>query len=134
MYILSMAQSWPIIYYEAEDGTCPLRGFIDARREREQAKLLGWISLLENRGPQLPRPYADLLKDGIHELRLSLSRDAVRVLYFFCYQRVVVLTHAFVKTTRAVPESEIRKAQGRRADFLSRFSEQTVRELLDADL
>ena len=129
-----MAQHWHIIYYQAEDGSCPIREFIDARREREQAKFFSWISLLEEQGPHLPRPYADLLTDGIHELRVTLSRDEVRALYFFCYQEFIVLTHGFVKTTRAVPESEIRRAQRLRVDFLSRFSQQTLREWIDADL
>ena len=62
-----------------------MREFIDARSEREQAKLLCWIELLTDRGPNLPRPYSDLLEDGIHELRVILSGDQVRYLYFFCY-------------------------------------------------
>jgi hypothetical protein len=38
-------------------------------------------------GPTLPRPYADLLKDGIHELRIRLSGDHIRMLYFFCFRK-----------------------------------------------
>ncbi len=33
----------------------------------------GLSQLLEEKGPPLPRPYADLLTDGIHELRVKLS-------------------------------------------------------------
>ena len=105
-----------------------MREFIDARREREQAKLLSWIDLLKNRGPHLPRPHADLLEDGIHELRVTLSGDQVRGLYFFCYRNFIVLTHAFVKTTRQVPKAEIRRSQKMRTDFLSRFDERQLRE------
>ena len=123
-----MAQSWHIIYYESVEGQCPIREFIDARVEREQAKLLSWIDLLKNRGPHLPRPHADLLEDGIHELRVTLSGDQVRCLYFFCYRNFIVLTHAFVKTTRQVPKAEIRRSQKMRTDFLSRFDERQLRE------
>ena len=51
-----MPQPWHIVYYESIDGQCPIREFIDARSEREQAKLLSWIELLADRGPDLPRP------------------------------------------------------------------------------
>ena len=122
-----MAQFWHIVYYESIDGQCPMREFIDARSEREQAKLLSWIELLADRGPDLPRPYSDLLEDGIHELRVTLSGDQIRCLYFFCYRRFIVLTHAFVKTTGQVPEAEIRKTQEMRVDFLNRFDERQLK-------
>jgi len=129
-----MALPWHVIYYETEDGHCLLQEFIDGRKERDQAKILAWISQLEARGPHLPRPYADLLEDGIHELRVTASGDNVRGLYFFCYRDFIVLTHAFVKRTREVPKAEIRKAQRLRADFLSRFDERKLREKIDEDL
>lgn len=116
-----MAKPWHIVYYESIDGQCPIREFIDARSEREQAKLLSWIKLLADQGPDLPRPYSDLLEDGIHELRVTLSGDQVRCLYFFCYRHFIVLTHTFVKTTGQVPKAEIRKTQKMRSDFLNRF-------------
>ncbi|HUU79840.1 MAG TPA: type II toxin-antitoxin system RelE/ParE family toxin [Acidobacteriota bacterium] len=90
---------------------------------RDQAKILALISYLQDQGPTLPRPYADLLEDGIHELRVRLSGDQFRVLYFFCYRRFIVLTHAFVKVTAKVPKAEIQKAKKYRSDFLSRFEE-----------
>lgn len=123
MYLYDMTSTWKIIYYEGEDGHCPLQEFIDDRKVRDQAKILAWIGQLEQRGPQLPRPYADLLEDGIHELRVTASGDQVRVLYFFCYREFIVLTHAFLKRTDEVPRAEIRKAQRLRDDFLSRFDE-----------
>jgi phage-related protein len=129
-----MTSNWHTVYYETEEGQCPIQEFIDARKERDQAKILGWFALLETRGPHLPRPYADLLEDGIHELRITVSGDQVRCLYFFCYREFIILTHAFVKHTRAVPKSEIRRAQRSRADCLSRFDEQQLRESLDEDV
>jgi hypothetical protein len=99
VYIVGMTPIWHIIYYEAEDGQCPIQEFIDGRKARDQAKILAWISQLEVQGPQLPRPYADLLEDGIHELRVTASRDQIRALYFFCYREFIIFTHAFVKRT-----------------------------------
>ena len=82
----------------------------------------------------MPRPYADLLADGIHELRLKLSGDQVRALYFFCFQDYIVLTHAFVKLVDRVPETEIRRAKTCRADFLSCFDEQKLKEAINDEL
>jgi DNA-binding XRE family transcriptional regulator len=81
-------------------------------------------------GPNLPRPYADLLTDGIHELRVKLSGDEVRILYFFCFREFIVLTHSFIKRTRKVPQSEIDQARKYQADFLNRFDEDKLRRQL----
>ena len=128
-----MSSQWKIIYYETAEGECPIQGFINGRKEREQAKILSWLSLLEEQGPQLPRPYADLLDDGIHELRIHLSATQIRILYFFCYQKFIVLTHAFPKHTQRVPRPEIRRAQRYRADFLVRYDDNSIRKAYDED-
>jgi len=115
-----MNPTWRVVYYESKDGRCVIIEFIEACGKRDQAKLLSWIELLADNGPYLPRPYADLLEDGIHELRVTLSGDQVRCLYFFCLRNLIVLTHAFVKTTGRVPRTEFRKALKSRDDFLNR--------------
>ena len=98
------------------------------------AKILNWIELLESEGPQLPRPYLDLLEDVIHELRIKISGDQIRILYFFCFRRFIVLTHAFPKHTERVAPSEITYAQKCRADFMVRYNEESLREIFDEDL
>ena len=108
--------------------------FVDSSSLRNQAKILSLISFLEEKGPNLPRPYADLLEDGIHELRVKLSGDQIRVLYFFCYKNFIVLTHAFTKNTDKIPKSEIKKAQKVREDFLQRFSKNQLMEAQNEDL
>ncbi len=105
-----MKSEWSILYYETQEGQCPVKDFIDIQTNRNQAKIMAWLSILSERGPQLPRPYADFLIDGIHELRIKLSGHQYRVFYFFCYQNVIVMTHAFLKHTDKVPTSEINRA------------------------
>ncbi len=126
-----MAVNWRVLYYETSEGDCVVREFIDSRKGRDQAKILALISYLQDQGPTLPRPYADLLEDGIHELRIKLSGDQFRVLYFFCYRRFIVLTHAFMKVSAKVPWAEIQKAKKYRSDFLSRFEESDLEEMHD---
>lgn len=62
-----------------------------------------------------------------HELRIKLSGNQVRILYFFCYRDFIILTNVFVKTSEKVPVKEINKAKLLRADFLRRFNEQSLR-------
>lgn len=79
------------------------------------------IELLENEGINLHRPYADLLKDGIHELRAKVSDRRYRILYFFSsIGKTIVLTHGVVKTTRRMPEAEINRAKRYREDWQAR--------------
>jgi phage-related protein len=123
-----MTNEWRVYYYDKTDKTSPVKDYINALPLKERAKTLAFIGLLETNGPNLPRPYADLLKDGIHELRIKLTGTQTRILYFFCYQNTIVLTNVFEKHTAKVPESEITLAKTYRADFLSRYSEQDIRE------
>lgn len=120
--------NWTVIYYEAENGKCHIENFISSRSKNNKAKILSLLSILEEKGPTLPRPYADLLRDGIHELRIKLSGDQIRVLYFFCYQEFIILTHAFQKKSSKVPKSEIEKAIKLKDDFLSRVTKSQLKE------
>ena len=125
-----MDTEWKVIYYSGQDDSKPVEKYIDNLSLREQAKTLAFIGLLEENGPNLPRPYADLLDDGIHELRIKLSGTQVRILYFFCYQNIIVLTNVFDKHSDKVPKEQIKLAKENRRDFLSRFSEKAVKENL----
>ena len=80
-----MNTRWKAVYYSEQDGSIPVKRFVDSLSLREQAKTLAFIGLLEEKGPNLPRPYADLLEDGIHELRIKLKGAQVRILYFIFF-------------------------------------------------
>lgn len=126
-----MSKRWTVIYYEDKNKNCPVQEFIDSRSERNQAKVFALLDVLEEKGPNLPRPYADLLRDEIHELRIKLSGEQSRILYFFCYKDYIVLTHSFIKNTSKVPDSEINRAIKAKSDFLSRFSDKDIRRKID---
>jgi len=129
-----MKHQWQVLYYETEDEICPVKEFIDSQNKRNKAKIFSLISYLEEIGPQLPRPYADLLREGIHEMRVKLTGEQVRILYFFCYRNFIILTHVFKKTTDKIPDAEIKKAKKYRDDFLTRHDEKTLKEFTDEDV
>ena len=122
---------WHVLYFETANGRCPVKELIDSQKTRDQAKFLALIDFLQQKGPLLPRPYADLLEDGIHELRIRLSGNQMRVLYFFCYRKYIVLTHGFTKTTSRVPSAQIKKAKKYRTDFLNRYEESDLEKYYD---
>ena len=59
---------------------------------------------------------------------IQLFGDQIRMLYFFCYQKYIVLYFAFVKNTDRVPEEFIRKVAVYRNDFLRRYDPQALEE------
>lgn len=111
---------WRVVHYETEDGRCPITEFLDELRQNERARVLAQIDLLEEKGPNLRRPYADFLTDGIYELRVRVSQIHYRVLYFFCDRTDIVLTHGFKKQGKRVPEIEIKRAKRCKADWIRR--------------
>ena len=106
-----MENKWKVIYYEDENNCSEVFDFIEKQKETNQIKILNWIEKLEELGPNLPRPYADYLEDGIYELRIKLSGDQIRILYFFCYKEFIILSNQFRKNTDKVPVKEIKKAK-----------------------
>lgn len=127
-----MTPKWHLLYCDEQLQRCPVTEFIEACMPRHQIKVLRFLTLLEEMGPTLPRPYADLLHDGVHELRIKIAGDQVRLLYFFCYRNFIILYHAFVKNTDRVPEKLIRRVIDYRETFLNRTSRQQLEGLIDA--
>jgi hypothetical protein len=113
---------------------CPVSEFLDACRPEHQVKVLHFLELLEEMGPTLPRPYADLLEDGIHELRVKLSGDQMRLLYFFCFETYIIVYLALRKSTSKVPEEYIRETRRYRELFLSRMDHDALRRFVDVEL
>lgn len=114
-------QKWKVYYYTTAGKQCDIKEYLDKLPVKNRQKVLAWITILEEQGPTLPRPFADLLEDGIHELRVKLSGIQERILYFFVFQNYIILTHSFTKKSSAVPKSEIEKAKKYRNDFTGRF-------------
>jgi len=125
-------KKWHILFCDDQLRSCPVSDFIESCPPKHRVKILRFLTLLEEHGPTLPRPYADLLYDGIHELRLTLSGRQARVLYFFCYRKFIILYYAFLKNTRKVPNKFIRKVIDYRDEFLENISKQFLEEVARA--
>ncbi len=115
-----------VLIFAEHDGSAPLLGWLDELSPKVQDKCIVRIERLGEMGHELRRPDADLLRDGIYELRVRHQNVHYRMLYFFHEQRVVV-THGLTKETR-VPDREIELAIRRRAQFDQAPERHTYRE------
>ena len=110
-----------VIFYEKENGDCPVEEFIDSLDVKMRAKMIGLLELLEEKGNQLREPYSKPIDDGIFEIRCKAGNNITRVLYFFYYEGKIILTNGFIKKTQKTPPEEIKLAKERRADFKERM-------------
>lgn len=108
---------YEVEFYRDHRGRCQIIDFLERLQIRERAKVAKWIEMLERQGPDLPRPYADIIKGKIRELRIGFGTNEYRLLYFFCGKRVII-TRGFIKKTDKVPVEDIEMADRTMEDFM----------------
>ena len=123
-----------VLLYQEQDGTIPVLDWLkDLQRTNPAAfqKCLFLLDLLEQFGHELRRPRADLLRDGVYELRTEVRNVNYRLLYGFVGKDVAVVVHTLTKKAK-VPDRDIDLAVSRLA--LVRQSPTThtaAREIID---
>ncbi len=110
-----------VIFYEKENGDCPIEEFMNSLDIKMRAKMIGLLELLEEKGIQLREPYSKIIEDGIFEIRCKVGNNISRVLYFFYFEGKIVLTNGFTKKTQKTSIEEIKLAKKYRADFKERM-------------
>jgi phage-related protein len=110
-----------LIFYTTERGDSPVDDFLDRLDKKSRAKVAAHLSLLEEQGPNLKRPYADVVRGKIRELRIQQSSNQYRILFFFQVRDQIVLTHAFTKKTQQLKDKDIELAEKRMGDWMQRF-------------
>ena len=105
-----------VVFYKEDDGSVPVLDWLDSLQQRAVDKCTVRIERLAQLGHELRRPEADVLRDGIYELRIALQHVNYRILYFFHGRVAAVISHGLTKEDR-VPAKEIEKAIGRKRKF-----------------
>lgn len=95
-----------IVFFAEADGTAPFLEWFGELPTKAQDKCRVRLERLAELGHELRRPEADLLRDGIHELRVGLRGLNYRMLYFFHGRDLVVVSHGIIKE-QVVPPREI---------------------------
>ena len=107
-----------LVFYTTERGDSPIDEFLDRLDKKSRAKVAAHLSLLEEQGPNLKRPYADVVRGKIRELRIHQSSNQYRILFFFQARYQIVLVHAFSKKTQQLKEKDIELAERRMEDWI----------------
>jgi phage-related protein len=110
-----------ILFYTTDRGDSPIDDFLCGLDKKTRAKVAAHLSLLEEHGPNLKRPYSDIVRGKIRELRIQHSSNQYRILYFFQVQDQIVLVHAFFKKTQQLKKKDIDLAERRREEWIQRF-------------
>jgi phage-related protein len=86
-----------------------VESFLSSLSEKEVAKVIRSIELLEEFGNELGMPHSKHMSDGLLELRIRGNRE-VRILYCF-HNNKAVLLHASIKKTPKTLDKELSKAR-----------------------
>ena len=110
-----------LVFYTTERGDSPVDDFLDGLDKKSRAKVAAHLSLLEEQGPNLKRPYADVVRGKIRGLRIRQSSNQYRILFFFQARDQIVLAHAFSKKSQQLKEKDIELAERRMEDWIRRL-------------
>lgn len=110
---------YKIAFYRTRSGRCQACDYARALNVAHQAKVKRWFVALAELGPEIPKEYGKHLRDGVWELRVIIQHHQHRFLFSF-WEKIVVVTNAFLKKSAAVPESEIEESRKLMADWISR--------------
>ncbi|MBI4738175.1 type II toxin-antitoxin system RelE/ParE family toxin [Candidatus Woesearchaeota archaeon] len=90
--------------------------FIKGLQQHIRERITANIQYLHDHGNLARRPYVEYLGNKVYELRTACAHLEIRILYFFD-DRLIILTHGFLKKTDATPRNEIERAQKIRVDY-----------------
>ena len=122
-----------VIPYLEDDGSIPLRDWLDELPQKARERCLARLGLLEEHGHELRRPHAEYLEGtNLYELRVKFHRVNLRILYFFHEQEAAVVSHGFAKEGK-IPQREIDLATDRMRRFKADPGRHTPRDEDDAD-
>ena len=115
-YYTSDVPRTQVVFYREADGTVPVLEWFDGLSAKAQDKCRVRIQRLSELGHELRRPEADLLRDGIYELRVGLQHTNYRILYFFHGRVAAILVHGLTKENR-IPDASIEAALMRKRRY-----------------
>lgn len=108
---------YKILFYTTKRGDSPMDEFLDSLDKFTRAKVEAYIALLQEKGPDLHRPYADHVRGKIRELRPG----KVRILYCFFLKNYILLVLAIKKKTFRLHNRDIIQAERNMNDYIARL-------------
>ncbi len=110
-----------IIFYEKENGRCPVEEFLN-NLEIKIVKKIAWTFKIIEEKDIVPKTYFKKLEstDGIWEIRIKFGSNIYRIFSFLEKNNLIVLTHGIIKKSQKTPAKEIKQAEEYRRDYLRR--------------
>ncbi|MBW2573625.1 MAG: type II toxin-antitoxin system RelE/ParE family toxin [Deltaproteobacteria bacterium] len=110
-----------ISFYRTASGKCPVKKHLDSLTDVQVTKI-AWVLKLIRELDQIPSKYFKKLvkTNDIWEARVDVGRNTFRLLGFFHGRELIILTNSFQKKSRKTPLKEIRLAEKRKKEYLSR--------------
>ena len=120
--IIVSAMEWVIEYYVTDNGKYPVKDFVDSLSPVGKAKYIFISDLLEQYGIAVREPYVKAIKGKrkLFEMRIKDKSNIHRIIYFVYTGKTLILLHGFTKKTQRTPAKEIRIAETRMKDYLTR--------------
>jgi len=110
----------PIYFYTATSGNRPVKDFLDTLGRPDTATIGSDLWQIEKMGTRDVGPICKALRDGLWEVRSTISGPRKVRIIFSIENGKAALLHAFFKTTQKTPGHEIDLAIARRADMKRR--------------
>ncbi len=110
-----------ISFYRTSSGNCPIEDHLDTLTDTHVTKIT-WVLKLIRETERIPSRYFKKLinTDDIWEVRVNVGRNIFRLLGFLHGQEIIILTNSFQKKTQKIPSKEIKLAEKRKKEYLSR--------------
>src|SRR5260370_7679231 len=97
-----------VVFYQEDQEDVPVLDWLKELRRTDQRayeSCVAAIGRLSELGHELRRPLADILRNGIYELRIRKGRVNYRILYFFHGRNLAIFGHALTKYDK-VPSAD----------------------------
>ena len=110
-----------VSFYRTASGKCPVKDHLDSLTDNQATKI-AWVLKLIREFELIPAKYFKKLTntEDIWEVRVDVGKNIFRLLGFFHGRELIILTNSFQKKSQKTPLKEIRLAEKRKRDFLSR--------------
>ena len=110
-----------ISFYQTASGKCPVEDHLDTLTD-VQATKVAWVLKLIREIDRVPSKYFKKLvnTNDIWEVRIDVGKDTFRLLGLFYGQELIISTNSFQKKSQKTPTKEIRLAENRKKEYLSR--------------
>ncbi len=110
-----------ISFYKTDSGKCPVEDHLDSLSDTQVTKIT-WVLKLIRETKNISTKYFKKLvnTEDIWEIRVSVGKNIFRLLGFMQEGRLIILTNSFQKKTQKTPRKEIKLAEKRKKDYLSR--------------